>query len=622
MNVKLITLTILLCCFTGVKAQTLKTQGGRDEMSVSTAVKNGVPSARVIIQSPLKLNYKSNMADLTSEDIVRGYANEFNVDTLYFYIVEGDNKRRLTISADGYASETLPFHFAAKQTYKYLIFDPDANSNGAPQSANLQSLTIKCSPSDVELIIDNGESITITGGEGNMFLPYGKHRYSVRSRLYKTLDGIVEMGQERQELNLQLEANYGYVEFNSTPSGAVVEIDGVVVGKTPCKSAAQPLGEHTVKFSASNFVPYTQRVSLVDVSSTLTVSASLVSDLSQINISCPMSDVTIVIDGVEQGKGDWSGKLLTGVYELKAERSGHRPVVQQLVVEHNTPQSISLNAPTPIYGGLNISAAQSGVVASIDGKVLGTLPNTFRDVLVGKQILTLSKEGFVAAEVTVEINEGAVTEYKHPALMSIKDSEEYKAKEKMLKRTNYVFNAAAYIAMGSPKELVIPEGYTSIAIGSKSLTANMTSRKNIKSVVIPNSVTKLEDYAFYWCSELTSISIPNSVTSIGQSAFGACHKITSLEIPNSVTSIGFFAFSGCNNLISITIPNSVVSIGSTVTSSYDGRKIFIKSIFNQSKHYKTQIITISKSSPILNELKEQQKKASKNFRNYKFKLTK
>ena len=69
----------------------------------------------------------------------------------------------------------------------------------------------------------------------------------------------------------------------------------------------------------------------------------------------------------------------------------------------------------------------------------------------------------------------------------------------------------------------------------------------ITDLVIPNSVTRIENYAFYGCSSLTSITIPNSVTSIGSGAFNGCSKLTSITIPNSVTSIGvdaFYGFSG------------------------------------------------------------------------------
>jgi len=83
-----------------------------------------------------------------------------------------------------------------------------------------------------------------------------------------------------------------------------------------------------------------------------------------------------------------------------------------------------------------------------------------------------------------------------------------------------------------------------------------------KKTIIPNSVTSIEDGAFYGCSGLTSITIPNSVTSIGDYAFDSCSGLTSITIPNSVTSIGKQAFYNCVRLTSVTIGNSVSNIGS------------------------------------------------------------
>ena len=116
----------------------------------------------------------------------------------------------------------------------------------------------------------------------------------------------------------------------------------------------------------------------------------------------------------------------------------------------------------------------------------------------------------------------------------------------------------------------------------------------LTSIVIPESVTKIGDFAFYGCEGLTSINvsegnkvydsrdncnaiietasnklitgcmntvIPDSVTEIGGGAFSGRTGLTSIVIPNSVTSIGGSAFNGCTGLQSIVIPDSVTSIG-------------------------------------------------------------
>jgi len=84
------------------------------------------------------------------------------------------------------------------------------------------------------------------------------------------------------------------------------------------------------------------------------------------------------------------------------------------------------------------------------------------------------------------------------------------------------------------------------------------------SVTIPNSVTEIGNYAFNGSSLTGSLNIPNSVTTIGNYAFCYCTGLTgSQNIPNSVTKIGDSAFYGCTNLTSLSIPSSVTNIGTS-----------------------------------------------------------
>ena len=79
------------------------------------------------------------------------------------------------------------------------------------------------------------------------------------------------------------------------------------------------------------------------------------------------------------------------------------------------------------------------------------------------------------------------------------------------------------------------------------------------SIIIPNSVTSIGDYAFWANSLLESVVLPDNLTSIGQGTFWN-NALTSIDIPKSVTSIGAYAFRG-NKLTSVSIPKSVTSIG-------------------------------------------------------------
>ena len=92
------------------------------------------------------------------------------------------------------------------------------------------------------------------------------------------------------------------------------------------------------------------------------------------------------------------------------------------------------------------------------------------------------------------------------------------------------------------------------------------SRPVLKSVVLPSSVQKIGNSAFYECTSLSDFTMPQSITSIGESAFYDCDSLKSLKMSQSVTSIGESAFSNCNSLQSVNlsaglteIPNSAFS---------------------------------------------------------------
>ena len=104
------------------------------------------------------------------------------------------------------------------------------------------------------------------------------------------------------------------------------------------------------------------------------------------------------------------------------------------------------------------------------------------------------------------------------------------------------------------RSYVIPSSVTSIGDYAFSDCCSLSE------IVIPSSVTSIGDYAFWYCDSLSEIVIPSSVTSIGDSAFSHCYALSEIVILSSVTSIGDYAFWYCDSLSEIVIPSSVTSI--------------------------------------------------------------
>ena len=111
-------------------------------------------------------------------------------------------------------------------------------------------------------------------------------------------------------------------------------------------------------------------------------------------------------------------------------------------------------------------------------------------------------------------------------------------------------------------------------------------------LVIPETVTEIQESALIGCTGLTSINIPNSVTSIGASAFSGCKgtltvncnipdasnsssspfngsSFSSVIFGDNVSSIGKYAFYNARN-ISVTVPYTLSSIGNYAFYDYSG----------------------------------------------------
>ena len=88
----------------------------------------------------------------------------------------------------------------------------------------------------------------------------------------------------------------------------------------------------------------------------------------------------------------------------------------------------------------------------------------------------------------------------------------------------------------------------------------------LTAIIIPDTVTKIGEFAFYGCSRLAEVEMPDSITALGQYAFATCGKLSNVKLSSKLTRIEACTFWGCALLDYIAIPEGVTYIGESAFS--------------------------------------------------------
>ena len=135
-----------------------------------------------------------------------------------------------------------------------------------------------------------------------------------------------------------------------------------------------------------------------------------------------------------------------------------------------------------------------------------------------------------------------------------------------------VFNACSNITSVEYKG-TLEQWYSSISfvngnsnptIHAKDLSIN---GEIVTSVVVPESITKINNYAFAGWKSLASVQLHDGVKTLGAGAFQNCTSLKSIQIPNAVTSFNSNLFNGCTALEAVNFPTKLTSIGDAVFSN-------------------------------------------------------
>lgn len=105
-------------------------------------------------------------------------------------------------------------------------------------------------------------------------------------------------------------------------------------------------------------------------------------------------------------------------------------------------------------------------------------------------------------------------------------------------------------------EITIPDEITEI--GEYAFYYNSM----ITDVTIPENIKKIDSYAFYRCSELQEVNIEEGLTRIDNYAFSYCNQLKKVYLSDTLQYLSSYVFDNCEQLVDVRLSNNLSSIPS------------------------------------------------------------
>ena len=218
------------------------------------------------------------------------------------------------------------------------------------------------------------------------------------------------------ETIIKEEVRQQYLIFELEPKNATLEVNDQLwsVGADGTALQFVDFGTYTYRVRAANYETDAGVVTVddPDPDNPKIVKVKLKSNFAEVTFTVD-ADAEIWVNNEKKGTRTCTGSLGKGSYKIECKQEGHETsmVSKEITTEMNG-QTVTLPAPRPIYGSLNVESMPIGATIYIDGKEIGKTPRYINEFLVGQHELRLSKEGYKDYVETVVAAKGQRKEVK------------------------------------------------------------------------------------------------------------------------------------------------------------------------------------------------------------------
>ena len=304
-----------------------------------------------------------------------------------------DRRRRLWLVALGLPAAVLGvlawFVFTARQ----LEFDIEPT----PEKITLQ-----------------GGLLTPRVGKAYLLRP-GNYRLKAVRRGYHDLVRAFDVGADRhQTLEFTMEKLPGRINLTThheddpseAVSGAVVAIDGEVVGQSPLTELAVPAGNRTLRLEAPLYKPRQEVIAVVGEDQLQTLAFGLAPNWADVRFTTTPPDAWVQVAHQRLGRSPLTARVEAGVHEVKFRHAGYQPTSVNIRVVAGQPLDVPTVTLAKVGGRLFLNSRPPGANVTVDDRFYGQTPLDISLPPDRDYVVRLSEPGYKTYQHRVRVDSG------------------------------------------------------------------------------------------------------------------------------------------------------------------------------------------------------------------------
>ena len=285
-----------------------------------------------------------------------------------YWLVMAKGYYRLKVVVPGFQPLDVNFRdygitgIEQQRTYVLSISVPQLAQTG-PVDDGMRYLKMKVEPKGSTVFVD-GKQREVVDGELSVYLPMGRHAYSVSAPGYATQEGTVDLADNTPTQQVRLVSTRATLRVECPTAGAEVLVGGQRRGTVPW-SGSLDAANYKVEVRLDGYRPQQQSVTLSEKESRTLTFTALQQMVGLLNVNYRPLDAEVLLDGRSIGTSPHIFRdIPVGSHRVEIRKAGYQSSTQSVTINENK--------QTDLSGSLTANTAQSAVGSSASGSFANT----------------------------------------------------------------------------------------------------------------------------------------------------------------------------------------------------------------------------------------------------------